>query len=363
MTTEIEGEVIDVGGRELAVVPTPAPAQSLIVGGAALASMSDADFEANLVAMRRGIDRVRRIMETALVEGEDYGRIPGVKRAFLYKSGAEILGRLVGYAASFRIERVVGDGVTAPPLAILAYAEIHLADTRGSVVAEGVGEANSWETKYRYRRGERACPDCGATAIIKGKAEYGGGWVCFKKRGGCGAKWPDGAAIIEGQQIGDVENPDPWDLANTLAKMAKKRAFVDGILTATATSGLFTQDEDSPPVQPAAGSAAEPAFTKPAPGFGGTPQTIGGRDAADGGPTAQADGPAAPSAPDAPPVQSSMEEIVAEALDPLTHEEFLARCRAVPIGRARIEAQARRLGLPASGWSDEDRGRLWAALA
>jgi hypothetical protein len=33
------------------------------------------------------------------------------------------------------------------------------------------------------------CPKCGAAAIIKGKAEYGGGWVCFKKKGGCGAKF------------------------------------------------------------------------------------------------------------------------------------------------------------------------------
>lgn len=34
------------------------------------------------------------------------------------------------------------------------------------------------------------CPGCGETkAVIKGKAEYGGGYLCFKKKGGCGAKW------------------------------------------------------------------------------------------------------------------------------------------------------------------------------
>lgn len=37
---------------------------------------------------------------------------------------------------------------------------------------------------------EAVCPDCGkASAVIRGKAEYGGGWLCFKKKGGCGAKW------------------------------------------------------------------------------------------------------------------------------------------------------------------------------
>jgi hypothetical protein len=36
------------------------------------------------------------------------------------------------------------------------------------------------------------CPVCGKDAVIKGKAEYGGGWLCFGKKGGCGAKWPEG---------------------------------------------------------------------------------------------------------------------------------------------------------------------------
>ena len=36
------------------------------------------------------------------------------------------------------------------------------------------------------------CPVCGKRAIIKGREEYGGGWLCFNKRGGCGAKWPEG---------------------------------------------------------------------------------------------------------------------------------------------------------------------------
>jgi hypothetical protein len=33
------------------------------------------------------------------------------------------------------------------------------------------------------------CPRCGKDAIIKGKEEYGGGWLCYKAKGGCGAKF------------------------------------------------------------------------------------------------------------------------------------------------------------------------------
>lgn len=36
------------------------------------------------------------------------------------------------------------------------------------------------------------CPKCGKPdAVIKSKEEYGGGWVCFKKKDGCGAKWDE----------------------------------------------------------------------------------------------------------------------------------------------------------------------------
>lgn len=46
------------------------------------------------------------------------------------------------------------------------------------------------------------CPECGKSkAVIKGKEEYGGGWLCFKKKGGCGYAWqtdaPDGEPTAE----------------------------------------------------------------------------------------------------------------------------------------------------------------------
>ena len=104
------------------------------------------------------------------------------------------------------------------------------------------------ESKYRWRRGERKCPTCGkAATIIKGKAEYGGGWICFGKKGGCGGKWPDGDKAIEGQQTDRVENPDVADTYNTVLKMAKKRAQVDATLTVVGASDILTQDlEDLP---------------------------------------------------------------------------------------------------------------------
>jgi hypothetical protein len=115
------------------------------------------------------------------------------------------------------------------------------------------------EKKYGKRKQERECPQCGVAAIIKGKAEYGGGWVCFKKKNGCGAKFRDGDQAIEDQQVGEIENPDLPDTWNTVVKMAEKRARVDAVLAVTGASALFTQDveDDYAPAEPAPPSNAE----------------------------------------------------------------------------------------------------------
>jgi len=110
------------------------------------------------------------------------------------------------------------------------------------VYAEGLGSCSTMESKYRFRDEEKKCPKCNAAAIIRGKKEYGGGWICFNKKGGCGAKFADGDQSIEGQKTGRIEYDNPADFYNTALKMAKKRAHIDATLTATAASDIFTQD-------------------------------------------------------------------------------------------------------------------------
>ena len=101
--------------------------------------------------------------------------------------------------------------------------------------------------------------------MIKGKDEYGGGWLCWRKRDGCGAKFADGDQAIESQSVGEIDNPDLPDLWNTVVKMAEKRARVDAVLAVTGASALFTQDvEDVPPPAapaepPASGGLVEEA--------------------------------------------------------------------------------------------------------
>ncbi len=63
---------------------------------------------------------------------------------------------------------------------------------------------------------------------------------------------------------------DSYSLINTLLKMAKKRALVDAVLSATRSSGLFTQDIeemnfDNDPQPPKASIKPVPTVTKQSP--------------------------------------------------------------------------------------------------
>jgi hypothetical protein len=186
------------------------------------------------------ITELQSFVHQYMVEGEDYGTIPGTPRPTLYKPGAEKLCDVYGFQRLFDVMNRVEDWDKG-----LFHYEVRAAliDARtGLVVAQGLGSANSKEARYRWRQSERKCLGCGQSAIIKGKAEYGGGWVCYKKKGGCGATYADDDPQITEQSVGRIENDDPFTLVNTLLKMAKKRALVDAVLSATRSSGLFTQD-------------------------------------------------------------------------------------------------------------------------
>jgi hypothetical protein len=213
-----------------------------------LALMDEADFAARLEILRRGQERVRQIQKELMEEDEDYGVIPGTKKPTLLKPGAEKLCMFYGLVPTFREEWIEGDGYSRPHLRVKVTCSLHRGHKKGPVVGSGAGASNSWEKKHRYRSAQKACPACGVVgAVIKGKEEYGGGWLCWNKNGGCNAKFKDHDARITEQVVGQIENPDPFDTENTLLKMAMKRAQVDATLRTTATSGLFTQDlEDDP---------------------------------------------------------------------------------------------------------------------
>ena len=209
------------------------------------------------------IHRLEELLRSALQDGVDYGKIPGCgDKPALFKGGAEKLALLFQLVPAFDVRRTdLGDGHREYEV------KCRLVQRQsGTFAGEGVGLCSTMESRYRYRQGARACPVCGVVgSIIRGKDEYEkdprykGGYLCFGKKGGCGAKFQKGDQSIESQETGKVENVDLADTYNTVLKQGKKRAFVDAVLTATSGSALLTQDieemgeqsytDDAPPKQ------------------------------------------------------------------------------------------------------------------
>jgi predicted nucleic acid-binding Zn-ribbon protein len=115
----------------------------------------------------------------------------------------------------------------------------------GELVGEAIGSSNSREEKYVSQTTARLCPECGKAAIIKGKEEYGGGWLCYTKKDGCGAKFSDDDKRMIQDSGGAINGTKVWGLYHTLESIAQKRAYVKAVRNATACSDIFT-DEDSP---------------------------------------------------------------------------------------------------------------------
>lgn len=186
-------------------------------------------------------DAMVEFVQQIMKPGVDFGVVPGTStKPTLLKPGAERLCSFFGLTPDFELVSSQEQWDADEPLFYYRYKCRLLRD--GRVIGDGEGSCNSRESKYRWRDSKRVCPDCGVAAIIRGKEEFGGGWLCFKKQGGCGAKYSAGDQAIEGQPIGRVPNPDIFDLVNTIQKMAQKRSFICSVLIAVNASEYFSQD-------------------------------------------------------------------------------------------------------------------------
>lgn len=190
-------------------------------------------------SIREQVNLIQKVMIDVMKNGEHYGVIPGCgTKKVLLKAGAEKLSLTFKLSSHFRID--VSELQNGHREYMVTTTITHI--PTGLVYGEGVGSCSTMESKFRYRNATLACPSCSKSSIIKGKEEYGGGYVCYKAKGGCGAKFSSTDERIIGQQIGKTENDNIADTYNTVLKIAKKRSQVDAVLTVTAASDIFTQD-------------------------------------------------------------------------------------------------------------------------
>ena len=146
--------------------------------------------------------QLTELMKNVLKDKEHYGIIPGTKKRTLYKAGAEIVALCFGIHPEYEVERIdLPDGHVEYIVTCSMFR-----NSDGMKLAQGVGSCSSMESKYRYRKVKKFNPE------------------------------------TEKQEETQIENPKKEDQFNTVLKMAKKRAMVDGTITSTGSSDFVTQD-------------------------------------------------------------------------------------------------------------------------
>lgn len=171
--------------------------------------------------IRSQVNLVQEVMKAVMKKETHYGMIPGTKKPTLYKAGAEVLCATFRIADRYEIEDLTVDG-----MARFRVRCIGTHQATGIVLGEGMGECSSHEEKYKWR-GVICQEEFDSTPENMRR-------VKFSKYQG---------KVEKKQQV----RTEPADQANTILKMACKRAKIAMTLNATAASDCFTQDiEDLP---------------------------------------------------------------------------------------------------------------------
>jgi hypothetical protein len=205
-----------------------------------LVARIDQPLELSAAQVVAQVEKIHDVMRAAMREDIHFGVIPGTEKPTLFKAGAEKLGLTFRLRPEFEIRRQPLENGHREYEVICRL--IHIPTEQ--LLGEGLGSCSTMESKYRYRRGQpestgKPVPQAywGLRKQNPAKAQemLGGKDFFFRKI--------EGAWIIFRKSAERVENPDIADCYNTVLKIAKKRAHVDAMLTATAASDIFTHEE------------------------------------------------------------------------------------------------------------------------
>lgn len=176
-----------------------------------------------LAEVKAQVNLIQQIMQSVMKEGHHYGKVPGCgDKKVLLKPGAEKIMMTFRLAAEPQIEEIR----TADEIIFKVAVKITNQAT-GMFLGTGVGECSTSEEKYKWRAAV-SDDEWDSTPEDRKRIKYA-------------SKWEGGSK--KSYTVNQVKT-NPSDLANTVKKMAKKRALVDGTLTVTAASDIFTQDLD-----------------------------------------------------------------------------------------------------------------------
>jgi hypothetical protein len=165
------------------------------------------------------IATVQEVMRAVMKPDVHYGTIPGTPNPTLYKQGAEVLCMVFRITDSYQVEDLSTEDVVRYRVTCTGNHQIN-----GVVLGTGMGEASSGEEKYKWRKA--ICKeefDETPSNMRRVKHSRGKGGTTYKQ---------------EQIRTGNA------DLANTILKMANKRAKIAMTINVTACGDMFGQDLD-----------------------------------------------------------------------------------------------------------------------
>ncbi len=180
------------------------------------------------------VNLIQEVMRSVMIgptkdkpEGVHYGIIPGCgDKPTLLKPGAEKLSLTFRLAPKYEIQ--TNDLGNEHREYEITCSLFHI--TTGQFFGSGVGVCSTLETKYKYRTQMTDKP------VPK---EY---WRSRNRDLLGGSQYSPRKVENEWFIFEKIEHDNPADYYNTIKKMAKKRAHVDAVLTATGASDIFAQD-------------------------------------------------------------------------------------------------------------------------
>lgn len=188
------------------------------------------------VEIRQRVNLVQEVMQGIMKRETHYGTIPGTQKPTLYKPGAEVLCVTFRVAQEYKIEDLSVQGVARYRVTCVGRHQM-----TGVALGEGVGECSSSEEKYKWR-GVICKAELDATPENLRRKKY-----------------------YKNGNTADQIRTEPADLANTILKMACKRAMIAMTLNVTAASDIFTQDIEDLPEELRPQESAQAGSHKPTP--------------------------------------------------------------------------------------------------
>ena len=167
--------------------------------------------------MMAQVQVIQQMLHNVMKQDVHFGKIPGTAKPTLFKPGAEVIGVTFRISPAFETEDLSDHDTRRYRVKCVGEHQ-----PTGTKLGEGVGECSSNEEKYKWRR-----------AVCKEEFEA---TPADRRRVKYGRNRDDGVYTVE--QV----RTEPDDIANTVLKMAAKRAQIHMILNVTAASDCFAQD-------------------------------------------------------------------------------------------------------------------------